>query len=118
MLAQLPHQRAQRATELERATGLVAAPERGLRGLTRRGRDNHTVEGDLLDAPGRSAEHERLADATLVDHLLVELADARAVGQEHPEQAAVGDRAAARDRDVLRARACADAVLGTVPHDA
>ena len=32
---------------------------------------------DLLDAPRRSAEHERLADAALEHHLLVELADAR-----------------------------------------
>ena len=110
-------ERAERAAELERPARLVALPERRLGGLARRGRDDHAVERDLLDAPRGRAEHERLADAALVDHLLVELADARAVGQEHAEQPAVGDRAAARDRDVLRTLARADAVLRPVPHD-
>ena len=102
-VAQLAHERAQRPAELERPSGLVALPERGLRGLAGRGRDDHPVEGDLLDAPRGRAEHEALADAALVDHLLVELADPGTVGQEHAEQAAVGDRAAARHGNVLRA---------------
>ena len=48
-----------------------------LRRLARRGRDDDAVERDLLDPPRGRAEHERLAGAALVHHLLVELADAR-----------------------------------------
>ena len=66
------------AAELERPPGGVRLPERHLARLARRGRDEHAVVRDLLDAPGRGAEQERLADAALEDHLLVELADARA----------------------------------------
>ena len=39
------------------------------------GDDEHAVVGDLLDAPGRGAEQERLAGPALEHHLLVELAD-------------------------------------------
>ena len=85
--------------------------------MTGRGRDDDPVERDLLDPPCGRAEHEALADAALVHHFLVELADAGAVGQEHAEQAAVGDGAAARDRDPLCALASANAVLHAVPHD-
>ena len=41
----------------------------------------------------------------LVDHLLVELADAAAVGERDGVQAAVGDRAGVGDRELARARA-------------
>ena len=41
----------------------------------------------------------------LVDHLLVELADAAPVGQRHGVQAAVGDRAGVGDRELARALA-------------
>ena len=61
-------------------------------------------------------EHERLARPALVDHLLVELADAGAVGQEHAEQAAVGDGAAAGDRQPLGAVAGAQRAAGAIPH--
>ena len=77
--------------------GPVAVPERHLPRLARRRRDHDPLERDVLDPPRGRAEQERLARAALVDHLLVELADARAVGQEHAEQPAVGDGAAARD---------------------
>ncbi len=116
--AQLAHERAQRAAELERSAGPVALPERRLGRLAGRGRDDDPVDGDLLDPPRRRAEHEALADPALVDHLLVELADAPAVGQEHAEQAAVGDRPAALHRDPLRAFARPDAALDAVPHHA
>ena len=53
----------------------------------------------------------------LVDHLLVELADARAVGQEHAEQAAVGDRARRGDREPPRALARAHRAAGAIPHE-
>ena len=80
------------------------------------------VVGDLLDPPGRRAEREHVADPGLVDHLLVELADA-ATGpsrptQEHPEQPAVGDRAAAGHREPLRAGPAVSVAGDAVPDDA
>ena len=73
------------------------------------GRHQDPVVGDVLDAPGRRAEQEHVADPRLVDHLLVQLADAPGrpvgAGEEDAEQAAVGDRAAAGDGQPLRAAA-------------
>ena len=70
----------------------------------------------------RGAEREHVADPRLVDHLLVELADpvrvlalALRAGQEHAEQPAVGDRAAAGDREPLGARAAAERARDAVP---
>ena len=78
--------------------------------------------GDLLDAPGRRAEHEGLALARLEHHLLVELADAALArlraDEEHAVQPAVRDRAAAGERDACRALARAQTVRDAVPHDA
>ncbi len=110
----MPSARAQ----LQRTARAIASPEGCLGGLAGRGRDHDTIDGDLLDAPRRRAEHEALADAALVHHLLVELADADAIGQEHAEQTAVGNRAAALDRNALRTLAGTDAALHTVPDDA
>ena len=93
-------------------------PERHLPGLAGRGRDDHLLEGDVLDAPGRGAEQERLARAALVDHLLVELAHAGAVGQRDGEQPAVGDGAGVGDGQALRAGAAAHHPLDAVPHEA
>ena len=88
-------------------------------GTPGRRRDEHAVARDLLDPPRRGAEQERLARARLVDHLLVELADAAAaVDEEDAEQAAVGDRAGVRDREPARAVAGADRAAGAVPDDA
>ena len=88
-----------------RARRLVAVPERHLPGLPRRRRDDHAVERDVLDPPRAGAEHEHLAAAALVHPLLIELADATAVGRERSEEPAVGDRARGRDRDPPRTRA-------------
>ena len=64
------------------------------------------------------AEQERLADARLVDHLLVELAHAaRAVGQEDAVEPAVGDGAGVGDRQRARVRAAVQDVGHAVPHD-
>ncbi len=101
-----PHlalERAERPAELQRPTGSIAVPERHLARLARRRRDDDTLERDVLDAPRAGPEQERLARPALVDHLLVELADPGAVGQEHAEQPAVGDGAAAGDGQPLRA---------------
>ena len=78
--------------------------------------------GDVLDAPRRRAEREDVTDAGLVDHLLVELADPGAplpgvaADQEHAEQAAVGDGAAAGDREPLRPRTGRELAGDAVPH--
>ena len=74
---QVVHQPADREPELERPAGAVALPERHLARLARRGRHEHAVVRDLLDAPRRCAEDERFADAAFEHHFLVELADAR-----------------------------------------
>jgi hypothetical protein len=94
---------ADRPAELRGAAGTVAVPERQLARLPGGGRDDDPVVGDVLDPPGRRAEHEGLARARLVDHLLVELADPGAVRQEHPVQATVGDRARVGHGQPLRA---------------
>ena len=87
------------AAELDRAARLVAVPEGHPPLLAGRGGDDHPVTRDVLDAPGRGAEDDHVASPALVHHLLVELADARPVGQEDGVQAAVRDRAARGDRD-------------------
>ena len=108
--ADLAQERAERPAQLERPALGVALPERHLPGLARGGGDQHAVVGDVLDPPGRRAEQEDVADPRLVDHLLVELADPPSAGalgahEEDAEQAAVGDRAAAGDRQPLGAGA-------------
>ncbi|SCD68468.1 hypothetical protein GA0115252_11434 [Streptomyces sp. DfronAA-171] len=98
--AQLPDEGAERAPQLQRPAELVALPERQSPRDPGRGRDEHAVARDVLDAPRRGAEREDVADARLVHHLLVQLADAPAAllrvraGEEDAEEAAVGDRAA------------------------
>ena len=80
LLAEYARELAQRATELDRPARTLALPERDLALLARRGRHEHAVVRDLLDAPRARAEQDHLALARLVDHLLVELADAAAAG--------------------------------------
>ena len=68
------------------------------------------------------AQGEDVADAGLVDHLLVELADPPAGplarGEEHGVQPAVGDGAAAGDRQPLGARPAGERVADPVPDEA
>src|SRR4029078_1608043 len=67
---------------------------------------------------GARPELEHLARASLVDHLLVQLADPRAgVGQEDAVEAAGGDRAPRRDREPAGVVAAADDARGPVPDD-
>jgi len=100
-------------------TGTVAAPERDVAGLARRRRDDDTVRGDALDAPGGGTEDERLAGATFEDHLLVELADAGpAFAEVDGVEAAVGDRAAAEKGDGAGFRPRGDDAARAVPHHA
>ncbi len=94
--------------ELGRPPGRVAVPERQLARPPGRGRDQHPVRRDVLDPPGAGAQHEHVADPRLVHHFLVEFPDparllAIARREEHAEQPAVGDGAAAGDGEPLRA---------------
>src|SRR2546430_1232000 len=86
------------------------------------GGEGPLVGGDVLDPPRAGAEHEHVADPRLVHHLLVQLTDPVRVaalalwpGQEHAEQAAVGDGAAAGDREPLGAGPAVQGVGGPVP---
>ena len=106
------------APELLGTADAVAAPERHGARRARRGRDGHAVAADVLDPPGGGAEQERLARARLVDHLLVELADAPPVGQDDGEQAAVGDRAGVGHGELARAAPGPDRPGDAIPDDA
>ena len=114
--ADLALEGAEGPSELQRPTGAVAVPERHLARLPRRRGDDDALEGDVLDAPRGRAEDEGLPGTGLVHHLLVELADARAVRQEDAEQTTVGDGATAGDGEALGAIASTDRVVDAVPH--
>ena len=86
-------------------------------GHARGGRDDHPVARDLLDPPGGGAEQEGLPRPRLVDHLLVELADAAPVREVHPVEPAVRDRPGVGHGQLAGALARADRVLDTVPDD-
>ena len=94
-MPQRPHHLADVGAELQRPAGGLGLPERHLAGLARSRRDQHAIVRQLLDSPRRRAEQERLADAALEDHLLVELAHAGAgpalAEQEHAVEAAIRD---------------------------
>ena len=107
-------------TELRGTAEGIALPEGEPAGDPGRGGDQHPVVGDVLDPPARRAEGEDVADARLVDHLLVELADAAGLlpDEEDAEEATVGDGAAAGDRETLRAGPAAECAGDAVPDDA
>ena len=93
-----------------------------LPGTPGRRRHRDPVVADLLDPPRARAEGDDLAGPALVDHLLVELADApagrpRLADHEHAVQPAVRDRPAARDRDDARVAPALDDVGDAVPGD-
>jgi hypothetical protein len=118
--ADLAQEGAQGPAELQRAARGVAVPERHLARLARRGGDEDAVVRDVLDPPGRGTEQEDVADAGLVDHLLVELADAATAGalgadEEDAEEAAVGDGATAGDGQPLSAGPRGEGVGDAVP---
>ena len=111
---ELAGERADGRAELGGTAERVALPEGQPAGYAGRRGDQHAVVGDVLDAPAGGPQREDVADPRLVDHLLVELADAAsralavlglATDEEDAEQAPVGDRAAAGDGQALGARA-------------
>ena len=115
-----------RPPELDRASDAVALPERQLPGHARRGGHGHAIGADLRDAPrARAEDHDVAVHAgpQLVDHLLVELADAPAgrsglTLEEDGEQAAVRDRAAAGHRDDAGVPPAVDRVGLAIPDHA
>ncbi len=119
---QLADEPPERLPQLGRTAQRVALPERQPPRLARCGTHHDPVVGDVLDPPAAGAEREHVADAGLVDHLLVELADPPAGGavtdEEHPEQPAVGDGAAGGDRQPLGARTTGEPSAHPVPDDA
>ena len=117
-LAQLAYERAESTSELEWPTRPVAVPERHLPRLAGSRSDRDPFERDVLDAPRRRAQEERLPRPALVHHLLVELADTGAVGEEDTEQPPIRDGSARRDGQSLGPVARANRVAGPVPHDA
>src|SRR6185312_4638067 len=119
LAAELAHEGAERAAELERPARALAAPERHLARLARRRLDDDAIARDLDGAPRRRAEQESLPDAQLVHHLLVELADARPFGAEvHAVEAAVGNRARVDDGEEARVLARGQFVARAIPDDA
>ena len=111
-------ERADCFAELLGAPDGVALPERHGAGGAGGGCDDHAVAPDLLDPPAGGAEQERLPGPGLVDHLLVELADATPVGEHNGIEAAVGDGAGVGDGELARALARADDAGEAVPDDA
>jgi hypothetical protein len=111
-------ERADRFTQLLRAADRVALPERHRPRRSRRRSDDHAIAADFLDPPGRGAQQEGLPRTSLVDHLLVELPHAAAVGESHGVEATVRDRAGVGDRELARALARADRTGDAVPDDA
>jgi hypothetical protein len=114
----LSRKRADCLAKLVRSSHTLALPERDRSGHARCRRDQHAVARDLLDAPCGRAQQKRLPGPSLVDHLLVELADASAaVDEVHAEKTAVGDRARVRHSQPAHARPAADHAGGAVPDD-
>ena len=99
-------QRAHRFAQLRCPARTFAFPERQLGRLARRRRHRHPIGADVLDAPGAGPQLKHVADAALVDELLVQLAQlGPAFAQLHRIHALVGDGAARGDRQPKRARA-------------
>src|SRR4029450_1086432 len=105
---QLAYELADREAELHRTSALIAMPERRLARFTRRRGNQHAIVRDLLDAPGRCAERERLTDLGLEDHFLVQFTSpSRAIraGEEHAVESAIGNGSRVRDCHTLGAGA-------------
>ena len=122
----LPHERPERPAQLDRPADRIALPERELPRLARRGLDEDPVRRDLGHAPAAGPEHDDVAvhaGAELVDHLLVELADAaagrpRLAHDEDAVEAAVRDRPARGDGDDPGVPPALDRVGDPIPDEA
>jgi hypothetical protein len=113
----LASQRADALAERERSRHELAVPERHPRRYPGGRIDDHPVMLDRRDSPGGRSELEHIADARLVDELLVQLAEPRPVGKVHRVEAAVRNRSA-RDHRGHSARArAAETVIHAIPCD-
>src|SRR5581483_4442815 len=117
LLDGLAGKRPDRLAELARAPDAVALPERNRPWEPGGWGDDHAIAADLLDAPGGRTEQEGLARTGLVDHLLVELTDAPAVGQSHRVETAIGNRAGVGDGELPSAGTWPDCPLDAIPDD-
>src|SRR5579875_6636 len=92
------------AAEVVAAAGVFATPERhdGRRSLCRR--HNHTICLDVLHAPSIGAEQKHIADAPLVDKLLIQFANPCSVAGVGGILSSVRDSAAAHQRHLPTAR--------------
>ena len=116
---QLAHRHSHGTAHFDRPTKRVAVPEGNPARLARRGCDHHLRGCDVGHPPAGGSEHEHLAGAHLVHHLLVELADfLPVIEQIHRKKPAVRDRATADDRQALCAGPATDRSLEPVPDDA
>ena len=109
---------ADRLAELGRPANPVALPERDRSWYAGRGDHDHAIPRDLGDPPGGRPKQEGLAGSRLIDHLLVELANAPAVRQVDAVEPAVGDRARVRDGELPSAGPAPDRFGGAVPDQA
>src|SRR4029079_5862924 len=70
------------------------------------------------DAPGCRSELEYIPNARLVDELLIELAESRAVGQIRGVKTTVRYRPARDDRSHSRTAVCGDSISHFIPRNA
>src|SRR5205807_302888 len=104
-------------TKLRRPARRVGLPEGDLPRLPGCGRDEDLRRGDVGESPGRGAKHERLADAALVHHLLIELPNQPTVADEvHAVEPAVRDRTRVYHRQPLRSWSSANGSGDAIPH--
>ena len=102
------------------ATTLLAVPERNHRRqlLPPRTDAAHSVRLDFVESPGVRTEEKHVADAALVDELLIEFADADAVAGIGGVLAGIGNGAAVDESHLLATGQCQQSVVNAVPTDA
>ena len=106
-----------------RPPGPFAPPKGQARASPAHAVDDDAVVRNLANLPARRAQGDDVADPALVDHLLVELADAApprllgALGKDHWEHASVGNCAGKGDGEPLRSGTGAQNARLAVPHD-
>src|SRR5262249_42167812 len=103
--------------EVVTAAGLLAAPERDHRRHACRRRDDDPIGLDPLQAPDIGAQGKGVADAALVDELLIQLADADAAGGVGGVLPGVGDGAAADEGKLAAAGQGEQTVVDPIPAD-
>src|SRR3954452_16734550 len=122
---ELADERTERTPELDRPTDSVALPERQLARYAGGRADGDAIGADLFDPPAARTKDDDVAvhpGPELVDHLLVELADAPPgrpglSDHEHAEQSAVWDGPARGDSHDPCVAPALDGVRDAIPDD-